>query len=72
MPFNCFGDYFYQLTAGLTTPPTATVADRATFDQPHQYSVGFREVLVNGRPVLHQEQVTAERPGRVLLGPAAR
>ena len=44
----------------------ATVSDRATFDQPHQYSVGFREVIVNGKLVLHEDKVTAERPGQVL------
>jgi dihydroorotase/N-acyl-D-amino-acid deacylase len=50
----------------------ATVGDRATYDRPHQYSVGVNEVIVNGKLVLHEGKVTAERPGRVLLGPAAR
>jgi dihydroorotase/N-acyl-D-amino-acid deacylase len=49
----------------------ATVADRAEYDKPHQYSVGVHDVLVNGKFVLRQDKVTAERPGRVLLGPAA-
>ena len=49
----------------------ATVADRAEYDKPHQYSVGVRDVLVNGKFVLRQDKVTAERPGRVLLGPSA-
>ena len=49
----------------------ATVGDRATYDQPHQYSVGVSEVIVNGKLVLHEGKVTSERPGRVLLGPAA-
>jgi N-acyl-D-amino-acid deacylase len=48
----------------------AKVADRAQFDKPHQYSVGVRDVLVNGKAVLRNEAVTAERPGRVLYGPA--
>ncbi|MDR3704117.1 MAG: amidohydrolase family protein [Candidatus Sulfopaludibacter sp.] len=46
------------------------IADRATFEKPHQYSVGVRDVLVNGKFVLRDDQVTAERPGRVLYGPA--
>jgi N-acyl-D-amino-acid deacylase len=46
------------------------IADRATFEKPHQYSVGVRDVLVNGKFVLRDEQVTNERPGRVLYGPA--
>jgi N-acyl-D-amino-acid deacylase len=50
----------------------ATVGDRATFDKPHQYSVGIHEVIVNGKLVLHQDKVTPERPGRVIYGPAAK
>jgi N-acyl-D-amino-acid deacylase len=46
------------------------VGDRATFDHPHQYSVGIRDVFVNGKPALQDGAVTAERPGRVLYGPA--
>ena len=48
------------------------VGDRATYEQPHQYSVGFSEVIVNGKLALHEGKVTAERPGKVLLGPSAR
>ena len=33
--------------------------------------IGIRDVLVNGKFVLRQDRVTAERPGRVLLGPSA-
>jgi N-acyl-D-amino-acid deacylase len=48
----------------------ATVADRAQYDKPHQYSVGVRDVLVNGKLVLRNNAVTPERPGRILYGPA--
>ena len=48
----------------------AIVALRATFDKPHQYSVGFRHVVVNGKLALHDGRVTSARPGRVLYGPA--
>jgi dihydroorotase/N-acyl-D-amino-acid deacylase len=48
----------------------ATVADRAQYDKPHQYSAGFRDVIVNGRFALRNGQVTPERPGRILYGPA--
>ena len=47
------------------------VGDRATYEQPHQYSAGFSEVIVNGKFALHEGKVTADRPGRVLLGPSA-
>jgi len=45
------------------------IADRANFDRPHQYAVGVRDVIVNGRIVLRNGTVTQERPGRVLYGP---
>jgi N-acyl-D-amino-acid deacylase len=53
----------------------ATIADRATFDKPHQYAVGMRHVLVNGVPVLLDGEHTGALPGRVVKGrgrPAAR
>ena len=50
----------------------ATVADRATFEKPHQYAVGFRHVLVNGTPVLRDGEHTGALPGRALRGPGAR
>jgi dihydroorotase/N-acyl-D-amino-acid deacylase len=47
-----------------------TVADRATFEAPHQYAVGVSYVLVNGTVVVEDGRMTGARPGRVLLGPA--
>ncbi|HXG38647.1 MAG TPA: D-aminoacylase [Bacteroidota bacterium] len=49
-----------------------TVADRATFEKPHAYSMGFEYVLVNGRVVIERGKHTGERPGQVILGPGAR
>lgn len=48
-----------------------TVADRATFERPHQYPVGFRLVVVNGRVVLDGDTLTDARPGAALRGPGA-
>jgi N-acyl-D-amino-acid deacylase len=47
----------------------ATVADRATFEDPHQLSIGVRYVLVNGVPVVREGAHTGATPGRVVLGP---
>jgi dihydroorotase/N-acyl-D-amino-acid deacylase len=50
----------------------ATIADRATFDDPHQLSVGVRDVLVNGTRVWADGQHTGAKPGRVVRGPGWR
>jgi N-acyl-D-amino-acid deacylase len=46
-----------------------TIADRATFAEPHQYSVGMKHVIVNGRPVLVDGEHTGATPGRAIYGP---
>jgi len=50
----------------------ATIADRATFEKPHQYAVGVRHVFVNGVQVLKDGEHTGATPGRALKGPGAR
>jgi N-acyl-D-amino-acid deacylase len=42
----------------------ATVGDRATFEEPHQLSVGVRDVWVNGTRVLSGGVHTGATPGR--------
>ena len=58
---GCFADV-------VIFDPT-TIRDRATFDDPQQYAVGVRDVLVNGVPVLRDGVHTGARPGRVVRGP---
>ena len=41
-----------------------TVIDRATFADPHQLSVGVRDVVVNGVVALRDGEPTGARPGR--------
>jgi N-acyl-D-aspartate/D-glutamate deacylase len=60
------------MKADLVIFDPARVADRSDYDKPHQYSVGVRDVIVNGKPALRNNEVTADRPGRVLYGPAHR
>ena len=47
----------------------ATIADRATFDKPHQYAVGVKHVFVNGAQVIKDGEHTGAKPGRALWGP---
>src|SRR3989440_5218482 len=47
----------------------ATIADRATYEKPHQYSVGMKHVFVNGVQVLKDGEHTGAKPGRALWGP---
>lgn len=47
----------------------ATIHDVATYENPNQFSVGMKYVLVNGVPVIDEGKMTGARPGQVLLGP---
>jgi N-acyl-D-aspartate/D-glutamate deacylase len=46
-----------------------TIADRATYEQPKQLSVGVRQVFVNGVQVIRDGAHTGAKPGRALRGP---
>jgi len=45
------------------------VNDKATFENPHQYSVGFKYILVNGQLVLENGVHIGGRSGKPLYGP---
>jgi N-acyl-D-amino-acid deacylase len=47
----------------------ATIADRATYEKPHQYAVGVKHVFVNGVQVIKDGEHTGAKPGRALWGP---
>lgn len=56
------------MIADLVVFDPATVIDRATFDDPHQYPVGIPHVFVAGEAVVSDGDVTGARPGVVLRG----
>jgi N-acyl-D-amino-acid deacylase len=60
------------MKADLVVFDPATVADRATYENTHQYATGVTAVVVNGEVVLAGGELTGVRPGRVLRGPGAR
>jgi N-acyl-D-amino-acid deacylase len=55
--------------ADLVVFDPATIADRSTYEQPHQYAVGVRQVFVNGIQVIRDGEHTGATPGRVVRGP---
>lgn len=58
--------------ADLTIFDPETIADRATYTDPHQFPAGIRHVIVNGTTVIDNGALTGAMPGRVLKGPARR
>ena len=52
--------------ADLVVFDARRVADRATYENPHQYPSGIEHVLVNGRLVIKDGDHTGSLPGRLL------
>jgi N-acyl-D-amino-acid deacylase len=52
--------------ADVTVFDPATIADRATYDDPHQYAAGVSTVIVNGVFVIDEGEHTGALPGQVL------
>jgi N-acyl-D-amino-acid deacylase len=48
------------------------VNDKATFEQPHQFSVGFKYVLVNGQLEIEEGKHNGTKSGTPLYGPGFR
>jgi N-acyl-D-aspartate/D-glutamate deacylase len=46
------------------------IGDAATFASPHQFAVGMRYVLVNGKLVIERGKHTGAKPGQIIYGPA--
>jgi|DewCreStandDraft_2_1066082.scaffolds.fasta_scaffold00492_46 N-acyl-D-amino-acid deacylase len=57
--------------ADITIFDPEKIADRATYENPHQYAEGIRYVLVNGEFVVDEGKITGKLPGKVLT-PARR
>lgn len=50
----------------------ATIADHATYAEPHQYATGVKHVFVNGRQVIRDGEHTGAKPGRAVWGAARK
>jgi N-acyl-D-aspartate/D-glutamate deacylase len=60
------------LKADITIFDPDTIRDLATYAEPHQFSEGVSDVIVNGVPVLRDGRLTEALPGRVLRGGKSR
>ena len=60
------------MAADLVLFNESTVAERATYESPHQVSVGVEHVFVNGVEVWAQGKHTGAKPGKALRGPGWR
>ncbi len=58
--------------ADITVFNPDTIIDKATYENPHQYSAGVEYVIVNGKLVLDGGKHTGARPGKVLYGPGLK
>ncbi|MGQ0766715.1 MAG: N-acyl-D-amino-acid deacylase family protein [Gemmatimonadota bacterium] len=57
------------LLADVVVFDPSTIADRATFTEPHRLSTGVRHVFVNGVQVVRDGVHTGAKPGRIVRGP---
>ena len=57
--------------ADVTVFDPGAIADRATYDSPHQYAAGISTVVVNGQVVIDSGDHTGALPGQKLLRPSA-
>lgn len=73
LPANTFGirdrgQIREGFAADLVIFDERTVSDKATFDKPHQYAVGFTNVIVNGRSVFDGAKMTGAMSGQAIRG----
>jgi N-acyl-D-amino-acid deacylase len=54
--------------ADLVVFDEKTITDAATFENPHQFATGFKNIIVNGQIVFDGQKLTATRPGQAIKG----
>jgi N-acyl-D-aspartate/D-glutamate deacylase len=66
VPFADRGILRAGMKADIVVFDPNTIRDLSTYEDPHHYSVGISNVIVNGTPVLQNGKITGALPGRVL------
>ena len=61
-----------MVTLSQGNAKAAGVADRATFESPHQYPVGIEYVIVNGAVTIQKGEHTGALEGHVIYGPGKK
>lgn len=72
MGFRDRGEIRVGAAADLVLFDPQTVADRATYEKPHELSVGIARVWVNGMTVFEDGKASGAHPGRVLRRAGSR
>jgi N-acyl-D-amino-acid deacylase len=54
------------MDADLVVFNPGTIAERSTFQDPHQYPAGLLYVMLNGQVVVDQERYTGKLAGQVV------
>ncbi|HXI13515.1 MAG TPA: D-aminoacylase [Thermoanaerobaculia bacterium] len=60
------------MKADIVIFDAAKVRDLSTYEDPHRYSEGVSNVVVNGTPIILSGRLTGKLPGRVLRGKGYR
>ncbi|MDQ3180994.1 MAG: amidohydrolase family protein, partial [Acidobacteriota bacterium] len=60
------------LAADLVIFDENKIADLATFENPHQYALGFSAVIVNGEIIFDGAKMTGKMSGQALYGNGTR
>ena len=54
------------MAADITVFDPDTIAEKATYQDPHQFAVGIEHVLINGEAVIAHGEHTGALPGEML------
>ena len=66
MGLNTRGTLAPDMVADVTVFDPHTIADLATFEDPHQYSKGIEKVIISGKVIIDQGSHTEQMQGQVL------